>query len=260
MKSIKFASLARYRAGEFIQFMTTVTDLYQKFEHKSPHLDNRIRELQDKVQVMQTFFMENKKESLNKKLKPFDRRRMNTLRGLKTYLDSEIYREHPDRFNHAKTLLTSYYQYCTRIRKLSLQHKTAIISKMMAAWTSEPNLIESLNALDANYWITELIERNEMFYSHYFDKTRTRVNVVNSQILKEGIREVYDKLIMDINALAWIASGNNVYEPLIRELNNIIEINNQPVRNRNIKRRKDAPVISSCRRIYLRNRIKMFDF
>jgi hypothetical protein len=116
---------------------------------------------------------------------------------------------------------------------------------MIAAWTSDPILVEGLNVLNAHYWIKELSEENELFYTNYFDKTTTRVNVVNSQVLKEEIREIYDKLIMDISALAWIAFGNNVYEPLIRELNNIIEINNQPVRNRSIKRRKDVPVISS---------------
>jgi hypothetical protein len=245
MKSLKTAALGKFRTGEALQFMTTVSDVYHKFEPKNPLLDARFKELDSEVQIMRDLFMENKKESVNAKLRPLDKKRIKTLRGIKRFLLAEIDRDHPERVSHAETLLTSYDQYCAGISKLTLQHKTAIISKLLTSWSSEENLINALKALDANHWYTELATQNDVFYANYFDKARTKAAIVQSEILRNNIKEIYTKLVMDINSLVWVSRDNNVYDSLVNELNNVIDTNNQPVQSRRGKRKKVTSVMTA---------------
>lgn len=238
MKALKNVAISKFTIGEALQFMTTMSDVYNNFELKATILDARFKELQDEVQTLKAPFMENRRITLTEKLKPLDVKRLNILRGIKKFLAAEIDRDHPERAPHAAALSESFSQFCDGISRFSLQHKTVLIDKLLNALNTEAPLIKAIEILNIQDWVNELTVQNEAFYSNYFDKAKSKSQRIQANIMKERIKAIYDKLVMDINSLVWIAEDKEKYDPLVKELNNIIEANYTPVKNRTAKKKK----------------------
>ncbi|MBK8546943.1 MAG: hypothetical protein IPL63_06050 [Saprospiraceae bacterium] len=133
---------------------------------------------------------------------------------------------------HAALLLKSYGRFCDGIDKLSFQHKTAVITKLIDAWAEEAEFVEAVNAIGAHSWVKELADTNESFYALYFSKAKSKLPVLQSNIMKADIKDAFDELISDTLAFARVFPDKTEYNKLIKELNGVIEANNQPVVNK----------------------------
>ncbi|MBK6363807.1 MAG: hypothetical protein IPF52_10030 [Saprospiraceae bacterium] len=240
MLTISKPALSRFRTGEHLQCMTTILDVYKVFDVKSLGLEIRVNELEQKITIMKDAFMVSKSDSVSFELRPVDEERISLLKGLKRFLQSEYYRPDVQKKKHAALLLKSYGRFCDGIDKFSFQHKTAVITKLIDAWAEEAEFVEAVNAIGAHSWVKELADTNESFYALYFSKAKSKLPVLQSNIMKADIKDAFDELISDTLAFARVFPDKTEYNKLIKELNGVIEANNQPVVNRRNRRRKET--------------------
>ncbi|MBK8855726.1 MAG: hypothetical protein IPN10_16885 [Saprospiraceae bacterium] len=244
MLTISKPALSRFRTGEHLQCMTTVLDVYKATDAKSLGLEIRVNEFEQKITIMKDAFMVAKSDNVSSDLRPVDEERISLLKGLKRFLQSEYYRPDAQKKKHAALLLKSYGRFCDGIDKLSFQHKTAVITKLIDEWAEESEFVEAINAIEANSRVKELADTNESFYALYFSKAKSKLPVLQSNQMKADINAAFDELVSDTLAFARVSSDKTQYNKLIKELNGVIEANNQPAVNRR-SRKKKQPMGSS---------------
>lgn len=242
MSTLHLALTNRFRTPELIQYMTTFTEVCKRRDPKTLLLEDRIQTLDETVIELAKSYNDNKVATLNAELKPKDKKRIKTLRGLKKFILAELDREHPDRVQYADILLKSLMQFCKGVEAFSLQHKTMVINNMLKEWEKNTKLATAINNLSANSWVEELTSQNAVFYSNYFDKAISTEPVEDTSKLKAKLKEIYTDLVTDINSFARVSPDKNLYIPLVNELNSLIEENNQPIIFRGARKKKDAVV------------------
>ncbi|MFZ1702792.1 MAG: DUF6261 family protein [Saprospiraceae bacterium] len=240
MKKLNVAVLHRFRNGEFLQFMTTVLDLYKEADAKSLQMEGRVDELDRALSKMRDVFMDSKGESINAELRPLDNERIMAVKGLKKFLQSESYRTDLVKKKQAMQLLKSYGQYCDGIDRLSYQHKTAIITKLMEEWTEDPENSAAISSLGGSTWIDDVKTKNDQFYIEYFSKAKTSTTSLLTTKLRGEIKTAYNELVTDTMSFARVVIDKQVYFTLIDKLNGVIDVNNEPILNRMSRRKKEV--------------------
>jgi alanyl-tRNA synthetase len=238
MLTIKRPLLGNYRNAEFLQLMTTILEFFKSVKDKDPLLEERIAELERVIQIMKDVFLDHKADSVTAEMRPLDTDRVDTVKGLKKFLESEYYRVNPEKKNYAALLLKSLDQYCDNIARMSYQHKTAVIDKMLEEWSSNETIVNAINGLNANSWVNDVREKQSTFYNLYVAKAKASSPSLQSIKLKADIKKVFYNLIEDTNSLARVSPDKQNYINLITELNGIIDTNNAPVFNRKGRRKK----------------------
>ena len=240
MLLIKTPLWAKFRNGESLQCATNELEYYRSSKVQTAFLDKGANELTTHVNTMTAAFMDNKDASVTKQMKPFDDSRIKALRGLRAFLQSEIYRTDAID-NPANTLMKNLSKFNDRIERLSFQHKTAVINKMLSDWQTEPDLTQAVQALPgANTWVEELNQRNQNFHLTYFEKAKNTVSAEQSKTMRKNIVAAHQEWMKDITSLARVNGDNPEFETFIRELNGIIETANAPVANRGSRRKKEV--------------------
>lgn len=235
----------RFKKAEFIQFMTTISDVFNSIDVTALSLGENVKKLQESVAAMRMAYLDTEEITLNAELKPLDQKRIKKLRSLKKFILAEIDRDEADTIDQATMLNNSFTQICKGLERFTLQHKTVQIQKLLNAWTTNPKLSEAVQAIGAQPRVNEIMQSNEVFYTNYFSKAKSNIQDFDTSEVKGNIKTIYNNLVTDINALAWINKDNNKYTTLIQELNSVIESNNQPVIYRRGKKRKEAVVTST---------------
>ncbi|MBK8548186.1 MAG: hypothetical protein IPL63_12710 [Saprospiraceae bacterium] len=240
MTIIKRPLLGNYRNAEFLQLMTTILEFFKSVKDKDALLEERIAELERVIQIMKDVFLDHKADSVTAEMRPLDEERIDIVKGLKKFFESEYYRVNPEKKNYAALLLKSLNQYCDNIVKMSYQHKTAVIDKMLEEWSSNETIVNAINGLNAASWVDDLREKQSIFYNSYFAKAKASSPALQSIKLRADIKNVFDNLIEDTNSLARVSPNKQNYINLITELNGIIDTNNEPVANRKGRRKKEV--------------------
>lgn len=244
MKTIKNPFYAKFRGPEFLQLMTSVLDVYKKHQSSSTTLSTRIDTFENAIKSMRQVLNESKGETAISELSPMDKKRIKAVRGLRWFLQSEVYRERPERLKHAEVLLKNFNQHCDDIGKASFQHKTICIDKMLEEWKTEPMYIDAVKAIQAESWVEDLAQHNAVFYEKYMDKAESTDRELKTIERRAMIKVAFEDLTTDTFALARVAPDKEVYEALVKSLNNVINMNNDTVSRRRSRRKKEEPPVS----------------
>lgn len=238
MTSIKNPLYGKLRNTEHLQVMTNVLDIYRKYQTKATALQDRLVTFENAVKSMMDVLNDSKGVTFNGELKPLDDARIYAVRGLRWFLQSEVYRDRPDRSKHAKMLLQSFNQHCDDISRASFEHKTICITKMMDEWQTVPVFMEAIKALNAESWVEDVTNHNTIFNEKYLEKAESAEREVKTSQLRANLRAVYEEITKDTLALARVAPDKEVYEALVKSLNNVVSIKNESVEKRRSKRKK----------------------
>lgn len=245
MNTIKNPSYGKFRAPEYLQLMTTVLDIYKKNQSQVTLLNEKIVTFEQAVKSMMRVLNDSKGVTIISELTPLDKMRIKAVRGLKLFLQADVFRDRPERVRHAKILLQSFKQHCNEISRASFEHKTISINKMLEEWQTGPAYIEAVKILNAESWVQDVSERNEVFYRLYLEKAESSERDIKTNELRANLRAVFEDLSTDTFALARVAPDKEVYQSLVKSLNNVINLNNDTVLRRRPKRRRGNPPMPS---------------
>ena len=239
MNTLKNADLSKFRNGEFLEFINVVNDFYKRVNPTQKILVKRLGDLSNALQTMDASFSNNMEESLISGLKPLDVKRMDNLKGLKRFLQSELYRPEEARKRQATLLLKSFDQFGSKMRGLTLPHKTLLIRKLLEEWSQNNKLTEAIQNLGATSWVEALTELNIIFYDEYFNKATATTKGPGFKSLRKDITKIYQELMKDTESVARVEDDNAMISGLIQEMNGIIEMATEPIQNRKGKRKTE---------------------
>ena len=244
MFKLQLPVFVKFRDAEFVQLMNTILDVVKKNPSIASALQSQIAALEIAVQKMILVLNESKGITVNAELKPLDDIRVNSLRGLKWYLKAEIFRKREDRLKHAKLLMACLKQHCDKMDKMSYQHKTMAINKLLMDCKEDPALQEAVTAINAENYLADLTSQNDFFYQSYVVKAETREQDTRTANLRAAVRAQFDELVADTQAHARIGADKESFQAIIKLLNNVINLNNAPVEGRRSRKKKEEAPMS----------------
>ena len=221
-----------FRNGEFLQFIKNVLNIVNRFDLAALNLADRVSSLTKLTSALDAVFKPIRGQELTAELQKLDTRRDRALQGIKQYLQSHLYREEEEMVAAAELLLENYESHGKRIDKMPYQQETVVTAAMLDTWLTDPRLSSALSLLSLTGWVNLLKGINETFDEKYVERAKISPEPALVREKREAIREEYQELQADIEANARISKNKQEYEPIIKEINSLIEDYNQVVNNR----------------------------
>jgi hypothetical protein len=218
MKSSNFSVLNKYRDGEFIQHMKNAVTICESYDLKVLQLDKRVNGLYDATMYMDSMFLTTRSHKLTPELQSLDKERSTVLKAIRSTLENTIEIGVPETAEAARLLLNNYFVHGRRIERLQSQQKTAIIHAMMNDWASEPVLLQSVEKVKLNDWVTILTTKNSEFNAKYVQRSSTRIKTVEISSRKKLAKTAYLELIQDLESYARVSADNTTYVEILDKL------------------------------------------
>lgn len=232
MNSLNSPLFSSYRNGEFLQFMKNAYTSIYTFDVVGLLIEERANELNATIQEMEAVFQPIMSSELTPELFALDVRRDKALMGIKTYLESQLYREEAERVLAAEKLKANYLSHGDRIDKLSYQQETAVVNALLNDWNSETSLQTAVSTLELSFWLSLLSDINNQFDTLYVQRSQQAVNPVQTDLKRAAMKTAYEDLTNDIIAYSRIASNTTPYKAIIQALNGLIDNYNLAVTQR----------------------------
>lgn len=240
MNSLTTAMFGNYRNGEFLQFMKNVVTIYNNYNVNDLQLNDRMDTLHKSIAAMDEVFMSNTAHELTPELLELDKRRDKALMGIKLFLDSQMYKEEEEVVKAAEVLKLNYVSHGDRIDKLSYQQQTAVTDALMNDWESETSLLNGINLLGLNDWVSSLKVTNTEFNRIYVARALTAVSPVKIDEKRMLMRDAYLELTQDTASYARVSADKNIYQSIINSLNALIDNYNTAIAQRMSGRNSDT--------------------
>jgi hypothetical protein len=222
MNELNTANFFNYRNGEFLQFMKNSLVIVSSYDTTALLLQARTDALQAETSFLNTAFQPILASEMTPELLVLDTRRDKCLMGIKSLLETELYKEDPARVTAAENLKSNYLSHGDRIDKLSYQQETAVINAMLADW-SKGSLLTAVATVNLTEWVTLLQTINAEFDTKYVARSKTLPQPAEIEAKRANIKLAYDELVKDITAYSRIAADKTPYLQIIKELNGLID-------------------------------------
>jgi hypothetical protein len=228
----------KLRMGEFIQFLTNITEICRHDDHTALNIDTRLAPLEDSIDKLNSMFRKAQGSALTKEIVALDNRRDNALilltmiaRGYSRYSAEEAKRK------AAKKIYKLITRHGKIIYRLNYQAETSTISSLVNKLLSEPGMAAAVTTLGVQSEVDELKTSNEQFGVKFLERAGEKADrpAENPTELRKIAMNQYRRLIKQIEALA-VISGPEKYESLIKELNTLIEKYNREAHYRTINK------------------------
>jgi hypothetical protein len=222
MNELNTANFFNYRNGEFLQFMKNSLAIISGYDTTALLLQDRATALQTETSVLATAFQPLLANEMTPELLVLDTRRDKCLMGIKSQLETELYKEDPARVTAAENLKSNYLSHGDRIDKLSYQQETAVVNALLADW-SKGSLRTAVTMVNLSEWLASLQIINTDFDAKYVARSKTLTPPAEMEAKRAKIKLAYEELVKDITAYSRIASDKSPYLQMIKELNGLID-------------------------------------
>lgn len=226
---ISSISLKFLNKDEYFQFISDILSLVQLSDPSKIKI-RKAFDLLDLLKADLTLIASRERGSaLTKEINALDVRRDDGIIGLRKIVDGNTRHKDEAIRNHALNLLKNIDSYGSGIASQGLSEETATLTKLHFDWTTIPQQIEAIAALNLSVWITEIDEANKLFNKKYLQRAQETGNTSSETITKK--REETDKAYLKLNELilarfnAAIEDNEDPasYRQLINSINAIIE-------------------------------------
>ena len=232
-------TLSNYRHGEFLQYMKNVLQVYEPFDASALSIDAQVNALQSTTDALDAVFQQQLGSEITPELTQLDDRRDKALIGIKTYLESQLYREETDRYHAAENLLDNYRSHGDKIYRFSYQQETAVINAMLHDWSSG-QLLTDTQTLGLTPWIDLLTQLNKDFNEKYVKRAQETAPPAEIEAKRAAIREAYSELTQRTLAFSLVAADPTPYQKIIGMLNGLTDDYNNAVTQRLAGRGSDT--------------------
>ena len=222
METLKTAEFFNYRNGEFLQFAKNTGSIFTAFDLVALLLANRFAAFQVATEALNSVFQPILSSELTPDLTLLDTRRDKAIMGIKTYLDSQEFREEVDVVAAAQLLKANFASHGDRVDKLSYQQETAVVNAMLDDWKTG-SLATAVITLKLDNWIALLQNINTEFDAKYIDRAQSAPQPADIEAKRAVIIQSYNELTNDVIAYSRIAADKVPYLKIINGLNGLID-------------------------------------
>ena len=238
METLETAVFSTYRNGEFLQFAKNGIKILKDYDLVGLSLDQRGNIYSKAVDKMDVVFQPILSSELTPDLSLLDTRRDNCIMGIRTFLDSQEYREEPEIVAAAKLLKSNMASRADRIDKLSYQQETAVTSSLVKDW-GEGSLKDAVVLLQLTAWVGLLGDINTKFDTIYVERAKNAPQPADIENKRAEIINAYEELTKDVVAYSRIAADKEPYLKIIRQFNGLIKDYNDAAAQRLATRSTD---------------------
>lgn len=218
--------LLRYKNGEFISFLGVVLGLYQ-----TKNIDHEvlIEHLQKLQEIYETISNESKKRKghyLTPEAQKLNAERRNKIKGLRWFLESQLFREMKDHVQAAEILLDDFKTFGKKIDRAKINDATWMIDRLLSRWKATENLRVAVHTLGIEGWLQNIWQVNHDFNDLRRNKMKVGDKRSNLYPMKQKAKLIYEALTRDTMALIYLSKGVHPYEDIILSLNSLIKRHN----------------------------------
>lgn len=224
----------KFRNNEFIQFIKNVLNVVQHHDPEKLNVKaayDNLNRLSDQISAL---YKPELGSDITQELEELDERRDRAFNGIFKYVDAFTNHFEEEKCDAAAELYDAILLFGGGIARLNYQAETSTISSIINRFRSDTNLTTAVSKLSGlDEWLNELEEANQMFDKAYMMRVREEANkpgVKMAEIRKE-MTGVFRSLLKHLEAHA-IISGDELYDQVAKEINEVIENYNQLVVNR----------------------------
>jgi hypothetical protein len=219
---IKLKSL---RNGEFLQFSNNVISIITDNNPDALLVTALFNPMKNATAEAEALFNKERGSSITEELTLLDERRDKAINGILLFLES--HQNHFDAAisNATRVLKTNLDAHGTGIAKENYQVETTILKKIVADWTTKPELAAAVTTLGLTSWLAELDAANKAFDAKFLERNKQQGAAPTDKLKEKRVEVVaaYEKLVKRINSQFDINEGAEPFGKTVRELNVLIE-------------------------------------
>ncbi|MBS3772166.1 MAG: hypothetical protein KGY69_18075 [Bacteroidales bacterium] len=224
----------KLRIGEFIQFLDNSISICKNNDPVALEIDTTLNPLEESLGNIEAVFNKERGSKLTEDIIVLNKRRDNAIKlltlhakGYSRYCFEEAKRQAAEKIYKAIT------KYGHSIYRLNYQAETSTLSILVNELLSDPGLARAVNTLDLQPAVNELETANELFNDKYLSRVIDMADMAaeSASAQRKTAMKHYRRLIKLIEALA-VVSGQDRYQSLINELNELIETYNEEADSR----------------------------
>ncbi|MBK6364465.1 MAG: hypothetical protein IPF52_13590 [Saprospiraceae bacterium] len=141
-----------------------------------------------------------------------EKERNTVLKAIRSTLENTIDIGAAETAEAAQLLLNNYIVHGRRIEKLQSQQKTATIHALMNDWASEPILVQSVDTVKLNDWVSLLSDKNTEFNAEICSKVFYKNQNSRNQKQEEVDQNRFPQLIQDMESYFRVSEDNTLYK------------------------------------------------
>lgn len=222
-KKILVPQVGRLKNGEIIQYFNNLITIYEQNNATALQLDNTLNEFVGFYQALPKTHKRRTKNALTADLQEADKKRMLALRGLRKSLQLSLLMDDTDVVRAAERLYSDFTAQFGNRRKMTLPNKTGTIMALLQRWGEDPVFVSAREKLSVDSWIEKLTEHNQHFDNLYIERVNTTERKPSLYEKKVDAIPVFQKLMRETEARAFLAPGDERYSALIEKLNILSE-------------------------------------
>lgn len=235
--SIQYPKL---RNNEFVQFFKLLVDIINSNDAEVLKVKSQLDELADLLASLNAIFKPEPGSAITRELQEIDARRDAAIRGIEMKIKSLSYHFEPKKKSAAQILSNSLSAYGSSISRMNYQAETSTITSIIKKWEGDNKLISSLEILNLTNWVLELKIANNLFEERYIARLKEDAEEPEQKTidLRKQIIKSYRNLTAHLQSHATL-SGNDSYEDVISQINQLIEQYNKLVATRGPNKEED---------------------
>ena len=235
---IKTPMLSKYDNTQFCAFFLSVLKVLEN--HNDINLTAHLLPLENTVKALSRGQSIERDNLITAAIKAADTRRDHAFLGIKKTVEGHLTHFETEKRDAAKLLSRNFKKF-GNITRLPYNNASSSFNSLLRDWQT-PDLTAALAVLGLSQWREELKAAQAQFADLYLDRIESESLKTAPPITKlrpDAVR-VYHNLATLLTAFAQITP--HVYEPMINELNQIIQEANRQVKMNKTRRAKDSAV------------------
>lgn len=225
------------RNGEYLQFLTDFLDTVSDNNPDNLQVRTAYDALRTATDDTEKLFKISQGSIITEDILALDARRDNALTGFTFLINGHSYSTDAAISAPAKTLGQHLAVFGPSATRDNYQSETATIRNIVNDWNIKPELVQAINTLQLNSWITELATANTAFNAAY--KARTEefgaASPDNLTAKRLEANAIYYKLRNTLNAHFTLTEGSEPYATTIQTINAYIDQYNKLLTGRTSK-------------------------
>jgi hypothetical protein len=229
---INYADFTRYRAAEFIQFLSNALDIVDSNDPVTLNLQAQRDALFASHTALAEEYRPATASEVTAELVALDERRDQAISGISQFLRAHQNHFDPSKVAAANRLLEDLARHGANPARLRYQLQTGILKTIVGDWESDDTLVDAIQDLGLGDWLAELRTANDTFDTKYVQRAReTAGDPSQVAALRAQCTEDWDSLEAHLTAHATL-TPSAAYTSLVNELNNLITTYNQAAEGR----------------------------
>ncbi|TAJ12122.1 hypothetical protein DMA11_14240 [Marinilabiliaceae bacterium JC017] len=233
--------ITRFRNSEFIQFLKNLIQIIKSFTLLIEELQPKVTPLENEVNDMTNSLKPERGSHITQEIVDLDGRRDFALTGIEKMLEGMTNHYNDQTATAAQALLETINNFGSGLARMNYQAETSVINSLIEKWNNEEELVNAVSSLNIGDWVNELDEANTLFNDRYLARVKESAQAPDIKMadLRKAATGHYRELLKFITAYATLDETNS-YNPLIREVNQLIEQYNRLIAQREVKEPKEA--------------------